>query len=510
MKEKFLDPRKDKDFNAVDYFNMHRTWEDVFENIKGIEWLTNKTICNTTARQLSFEIKNELLHVVGDNQLGLVSGKKYTKFMALSRIKFKGNHTAAFSFVNFKYLNAEVPYIRVGTDYLKIINKSDRYGVERKIIKGWKKEEIKQDHGAELLKHIHRFDDFCIVPNNTDFNLVVNNCYNLYAPFSHQPVTGNVTPSEIPVSMGLMNHIFGEQIDMGLVFLKVLYLHPQRALPILCLVSSERQTGKTTFLNWMQMIFGDNYVQINPEDITSSFNSAYATKNIVALDETVIDKSHAVEKIKSLATTKSISVNQKFVANYSIPFFGKIIICTNKEKDFMRIDEEEIRFWVRKVKSIEKINTKIENQLKNEIPKFLKFVADGPEIDFSRSRMVFTPQEIQNDSLKIVQKESWSWLKKEIYILINEFFNTNSGLKTFQCTAVDMKNEWFLKQNNVTMGYIFKVLSDEMGLKTSKMCRYTPFNGDPAARKSGKPFTFNVSDFEIDVEQLVEIEEIPF
>ena len=41
----------------------------------------------------------------------------------------------------------------------------------------------------------------------------------------------------------------------------------------------------------------------------------------------------------------------------------------------MRIDDEEIRFWIRKINPIKgDKNTNIENDLFNEIPKFLKYL----------------------------------------------------------------------------------------------------------------------------------------
>ena len=59
----------------------------------------------------------------------------------------------------------------------------------------------------------------------------------------------------------------------------------------------------------------------------------------------------------------------------------------------MRIDDEEIRFWIRKINPIVgQKNTNIENDLFNEIPKFLKFLEQLPAIDFSKSRMVFTQE----------------------------------------------------------------------------------------------------------------------
>jgi hypothetical protein len=94
-------------------------------------------------------------------------------------------------------------------------------------------------------------------------------------------------------------------------------------MPILVMVSKERQTGKTTFLNWLNMVFGDNMANISPDDLINGFNSTYASSNIIAVEETLIEKAITVEKIKALATQKFISVNQKFITQYRMPFFGK-------------------------------------------------------------------------------------------------------------------------------------------------------------------------------------------
>jgi archaellum biogenesis ATPase FlaH len=510
MKPKFLKPEHDIDLNAVDYWNIYHTWQECFDGIKNVEWINDKTIVNHKSGKESFAIKADMLFVTGNNELGLPVDKKYTKFMLLSRIKFKQNHRACITWIEHKFLHAHIPYIRVGTDYFKIINKTDRYGVTRKVIKGWKKEEIKQDHTQSLLKIIPAFDDFIIEPDNSKFEQVIDSCYNLYAPFSHKPSDQESNESQIPVSVSLLKHIFGNQYKMGLQYIKLLYQKPKQPLPILCLVSRERQTGKTTFLNWMQIMFGDNFTQINPEDLNSQFNSIYATKNIIALDETVIDKSHAVEKLKSIATAKTISVNQKFVANYSIPFYGKVIICTNKEKDFMRIDEEEIRFWIRKVPVIDSINTNIENDLRNEIPAFLHYLSQIEMPNLRRSRMVFTADELKNDQLDDIQKESWSWLRKEIFINMEAFFDENAHLNEVKCTVLDIKNRFFSHNNQVTVGYLMKILKDEIQLKQEKPQRYSPFDGDETTKRVGRVFTMKRSDFQKDILEKVQFEEIPF
>jgi hypothetical protein len=397
------------------------------------------------------------------------------------------------SYVNFELMKSEIPYIRVGTDYFKMIKKKDRYNSENNLLKPWKKDEIKQDHGKNLLGMIYKFDDFTIEPNNIEYKPVVYNCFNLYAKFAHKPIEHEVTINDIPITMGLINHIFGEQWQLGLKYIKILYQYPKQIAPVLALVSTERETGKTTFLNWIQMLFGENSTLINPSDLTSNFNDAYATKNIIMIDETTIDKVHAIEKLKSLATAKTISVSQKFVSHYSVPFFGKIILCTNKESDFMRIDEEEIRFWVRKIKPINgKKNTNIETDLFNEIPNFLKYLLQIEEIDFSKSRMVFTKDEIETESLELVKEESKSWLRKEIEYLFIDFFDNNNAIDFVEVTPKDIKERWFINNNQISISYIRKVLKEEMKMHSLVTKRYKGFPNEAGLTfdKVGLPFVF--------------------
>lgn len=423
------------------------------------------------------------------------TGDQLNRFELLTRFRFRGNYRAAMAEIEYCHMNQQIPYIRVRTDYFKVTNKPDRYGINRMTIIPWRKEAIKDDHGSEIINAIHRFDDFAIVPDNTAHQSVHNNCYNLYAPFSHTPYQRAVDAAMIPHTLELLTRVFGDQINQALIYFKVLYEYPQQALPILCLVSPERSTGKTTVLNWMDMIFGDNFILINPDDLSGTFNSNYASKNIIAIDETVIDRLHAVEKLKSIATAKSISVNQKHVANYSIPFYGKVIICTNRERDFMKIDEEEIRFWVRRLSPIDKINARIEDGLRDEIPMFLKYLQQLPAPDFSRSRMVFTPDEIANEHLAVVKAESYSSLRKELHILIEDYFFSHESSELFLAASGDIKERWFSHDHRTSANYIGRVIEHEMKIKKGKQARYAPFDNDPMNKKLGKPFTFHRLDF---------------
>lgn len=478
--------------NPIDYYNIYTPYSDLFDGCKELYMKSDDEVIRLDDGKPLFKLHSnhiECLRPYKDHPIGA----SITKFMVLTYEQFKFDWYAAMSYVQYFILKDKNPYIRVGTDYYKVINKRDRYGTIQTILKTWGKEEIKQDHGKFMITDMAKFDDFTIVPDNKSFSPIIEGCYNLYNRFSHTPVESTVQESDIPTSMVLMRHIFGDQIDLGLRYLKLLYEYPRQILPILTLESKERETGKTTFLNWMQMIFGENSVMISPDELSATFNSMYANKNIIMIDETVVEKTSTLEKLKSITTAKSIAVKTKFVQEFSIPFFGKVILCTNKVKDFMRIDDEEIRFWVRKVSVIKEKNTQIEQQLFNEIPKFLKYLTQMPEIDFSKSRMVFTKEEILTNELITIKQESKSTLYKELEILIEDFFE-NTPCTHFCATAKDIKERWFRNDSKVSISYIRKVLLDEVGAipnQTSE--KYTPFEDyqKHPLKINGRFFTFH-------------------
>jgi hypothetical protein len=144
-------------------------------------------------------------------------------------------------------------YMRIGTTYYKTIRKPMASGDSTTSMVTWSIECIKQDHGKSFLSSIPKYDGFCFVPSHLNYERVIENFYNRYSPFVHEPKAGYPTQTLV-----FLNHVFAEQLDLGLDFIKILLMHPTQMLPILCLVSTERNTGKTTFLNFLKAIFGDN------------------------------------------------------------------------------------------------------------------------------------------------------------------------------------------------------------------------------------------------------------
>lgn len=374
-------------------------------------------------------------------------------------------------------------FIRVGVDYFKIINKVDRYGIDRTELKRWNKQEIIQDYGKDSPTSIPKFDDFILEPNNINYQQSINNCFNMYRKFAHQPIEG-----EWLWTRTFLEHVFGEQYEIGMIYMQCLYLYPKQALPVIALVSKERQTGKSTFIDWLTSLFGQNMVIVDSSNFSSDFNGVYASANIIGIEETFIDKKGAIEKVKAISTQKTMTVNMKQIQHFSLPFFGKIIMTSNNEDKFIKIDESEIRFFVRKLNKLTNENHKILTDMIKEIPSFLHHLTTLEKPDFSKSRMVFTAAELANGSLQIVKEESKTWLYKELQSLFQEFFfNTNSHEEEdLEVSPIDIKERWFSKNNQIQLSYIKSVLKDEFSFKKSKTIkRYAPFFSD---NKTGTPY----------------------
>ena len=216
--------------------------------------------------------------------------------------------------------NSDFPYIRIATDYYKKINHPLASSDTIEKIVPWQKTTIKEDHGVEILGNIPKYDSFCLIPSHENYKREVNNSYNLYDPILVQPREGIWPRIEY-----FLNHIFGEQYPIGLDYLTIIWRFPTQVLPILCLVSEERNTGKTTFLHFMKDIFGKNMTFNTNEDFRSNFNSGWTSKLIIGVDEVFLDKKEDAEKIKNLSTSRMINSEAKGKDRFEQEFFGKFI-----------------------------------------------------------------------------------------------------------------------------------------------------------------------------------------
>ena len=261
---------------------------------------------------------------------------------------------------------AKEEFIRVGTTLYKLVNQPRLNGgyVKKRIV--WNNETLRQDYGKHYLATVPKYDGFCTVPEHVSYQPVVGKFLNLYEPIDHKPMEG-----DFPSIRSLVEHIFGEQYELGMDYLQLLYLQPIQKLPILLLVSEERNTGKSTFLNFLKALFQNNVTFNTNEDFRSQFNSDWAGKLLIVVDEVLLSRREDSERLKNLSTTLSYKVEAKGKDRDEIAFFAKFVLCSNNEYLPVIIDAGETRYWVRKIDRLQSDDTDFLQKLKAEIPAFL-------------------------------------------------------------------------------------------------------------------------------------------
>ena len=306
-------------------------------------------------------------------------------------------------------MESKPTYIRVGTQYYKLVNAPNVSGGVNELLVLWNIETIRQDHGKTFLAAIPKYDGFTCIPDHLNFQSSYHNFYNTYAPLSHILREG-----EHPMSLRFVQHVFGAHCEMGLDYLQLLFVKPTQILPILCLVSKERSTGKSTFLKWLKLIFENNLTYLTNDSFTSQFNSDWANKLLICIDEVLFNKEELTERIKYLSTTNVNKLEAKGKDKREVEFFGKFILCSNNEENFIKIDHHETRFWVLKVPSIKKEKTEFLEKLASEVPAFLYYLKNRKLSTRHKTRMWFSAEQIETPALKKLMQNNLNRVEREL------------------------------------------------------------------------------------------------
>ena len=365
----------------------------------------------------------------------------------------------------------EKKYLRIGTEYYKKGQVPLFSGDSSSTLLKWNKSEIVTDFGKEYLNQIKKYDGFCVIPSHTNYFEEVKGFYNKYYKVEHRFLMG-----DFPETIQFLKHIFGEQYTLGIDYLTILWQKPTQILPILCLVSEKRKTGKTTFLNWLKLIFQSNMTINSNEDFRSRFNSDWISKLLIAIEEVRLDKNEDSERIKNLSTSQSYKTESKGVDKVEGFFFGKFILCSNNEENFIRVDKDEIRYWVRNVPQLsdEGENPDLLKDLEKELPYFMHYINNRKIKSPRKTRMWFTKDQIYTSALAKLVKGNKTYLKKEIEEnLIDDFIKYEVDELKFSLR--DMVEN--LSKNNirVSTSKVSEVLKNHFNLE-SKNGSYKKYN----------------------------------
>ncbi|MFC2812541.1 MAG: primase-helicase family protein [Prevotella conceptionensis] len=323
-------------------------------------------------------------------------------------------------------------FIRVGTTLYKLVNQPRLNGgyVKKRIV--WNNEILRQDYGKHFLATVPKYDGFCTVPDHVNYRPIVDKFLNLYEPIDHKPMEG-----DFPSIQSLVRHIFGEQYELGMDYLQLLYLQPIQKLPILLLVSEERNTGKSTFLNFLKALFQNNVTFNTNEDFRSQFNSDWAGKLLIVVDEVLLSRREDSERLKNLSTTLSYKVEAKGKDRDEIAFFAKFVLCSNNEYLPVIIDAGETRYWVRKIDCLQTDDTDFLQKLKAEIPAFLYHLQHRQLSTEKESRMWFAPSLLHTEALQKIIRSNRNRLEIEMCKLILDIM-ASTGIDTFSFCCNDI------------------------------------------------------------------------
>lgn len=362
--------------------------------------------------------------------------------------------------------------VRVADKYYQLVLEPD--GNQK-----WKlrdKIELKQD--GCILSNVPKYLGWTVKHNCINYQQEIDGWLNLSAPPKWEPIEG-----KFPTIEKLFSHIFGEQLELGYDRYSLLIRNPEQLQPILVLTSKEQSTGKTTLLKFDSLLFGTNAVILNINQYCQQFNGLYASKITIGIDETVISESFIKERLKQDSTANTIQLRKMHSEHVSIPFFGKFTLCTNRETDFARLEEEDMRFWVRKVGKIENFDADFDKKIEKEIPAFLYFVMNRKmSVPKPLSRQWFSKEQLYTEALGNVLRESRSKLAKDIEVIVKEKISELN--KDLYITAGELSN---LLGNKYSISDISKCLKREMRIAPPKQMRYKNIYG---IDKNGRPYYF--------------------
>ena len=349
---------------------------------------------------------------------------------------------------------AKEEFIRVGTSLYKIVEQPRLNGgyVKKRI--AWNNETLRQDYGKDYIGSVPKYDGFCTVPEHIGYRPVVGKFLNLYEPIEHRPKEGDFSHIQ-----SLIRHIFGEQYELGMDYLQLLYLQPIQKLPILLLVSEERNTGKSTFLNFLKALFQNNVTFNTNEDFRSQFNSYWAGKLLIVVDEVLLNRREDSERLKNLSTTLSYKVEAKGKDRDEIAFFAKFVLCSNNEYLPVIIDAGETRYWVRKIERLQSDDTDFLQKLKAEIPAFLHFLQHRQLSSEKESRMWFAPSLLHTEALQKIIRSNRNRLEIEMQELILDIMDS-VGTDTFSFCYNDLLLLLVHSQVKVEKHQVRKVLQE--------------------------------------------------
>ena len=206
-------------------------------------------------------------------------------------------------------------------------------------------------------------------------------------------------------------------------------------------------------------MFQNNVTFNTNEDFRSQFNSDWAGKLLIVVDEVLLNRREDSERLKNLSTTLSYKVEAKGKDRDEIAFFAKFVLCSNNEYLPVIIDAGETRYWVRKIDRLQSDDTDFLQKLKAEIPAFLYYLQYRQLSTEKESRMWFAPSLLHTEALQKIIRSNRNRLEIEMCELILDIMES-VGTDTFSFCHNDILLLLVHSQVKVEKHQVRKVLQE--------------------------------------------------
>lgn len=366
-------------------------------------------------------------------------------------------------------------FIEVRGQIRKLSHVTNANGEEEDVYIPWRLDSIYRHYGKDftngtIIKDMPLFDGETIEPEHINYKPVIGRFLNTYHALRYQPMEGaNWDHIE-----ELLRHIFGEQYELGLDYIQLLYTRPRQKLPLLLLVSVENNTGKSTFCNFLKAVFGANVTGVNSEGLKNRFTSTWMNKLIVYVEEKLFDKEEDTDMLKNLVTSFSGQSESKGKDREEVPWFGKLVMTSNNENNPIVIHEDDTRVWAIKVPELDKSKPHKANFLEEcekEIPYFLYFLAHRHLSTKNENRLWFRRELIVTDAWYRIVNYCRSSIEKKTAELLLEIMD-NCQINVLHYSKTDLLKLLTMEKIKVDRSAIKQLLKDRWKMEPPEKGRY--------------------------------------
>lgn len=172
--------------------------------------------------------------------------------------------------------------------------------------------------------------------------------WNTWGGWGVEPKTGDVKPWN-----DLLDFIFKPDPEARIWFEKWLAYplqHPgTKLLTAAVIYGVAKGTGKTLIAYLMGDIYGQNFIEIENDDLKGTFNAWAANRQFIYADEiTGGDARVDADKLKRIITRETVTINTKFVPQYVLPDVANFFISSN-HPDAIFLEDGDRRYFVHEI-----------------------------------------------------------------------------------------------------------------------------------------------------------------